>query len=129
MPTQLEIGQLKQILQDREAVLRARVRKAIHERAGRDNSELEASGGDDSEQSIADLLEGVDTEIMSREGEELLAIEAAMGRMRTGGYGHCIACHGAISFSRLLAVPTAQRCQSCQQHLELTHGGHAEPTL
>jgi RNA polymerase-binding transcription factor DksA len=45
--------------------------------------------------------------------EALLAVEAALGRMESGGYGVCEKCGGAISDPRLEAMPTATRCINC----------------
>ncbi|MBK7470576.1 MAG: TraR/DksA family transcriptional regulator [Betaproteobacteria bacterium] len=48
----------------------------------------------------------------------LLAIEAAQERMRRNTYGFCVACGRPISFDRLLALPTAQCCLTCQEQHE-----------
>jgi RNA polymerase-binding transcription factor DksA len=45
-----------------------------------------------------------------RDQEELMAIEAARGRMSDGSYGECVDCGKAIPVERLKAQPTALRC-------------------
>lgn len=45
--------------------------------------------------------------------ERLLRILEALSRMRTGHYGVCVACHGPIAFSRLLAIPETTTCSTC----------------
>jgi len=118
MLTKEQTQQLGGLLQVQERNLRAKIRSAIHERAGRDTSELSASGGDDSEQSIADLLESIDTDQLNHEGSELIAIDVAKESLKAGTYGTCCVCQGPIEYKRLLALPTAQRCLPCQENLE-----------
>jgi RNA polymerase-binding transcription factor DksA len=43
----------------------------------------------------------------------LSALAAAKDRIRTGAYGTCVQCGRAISFGRLMALPTAVTCVSC----------------
>ena len=50
--------------------------------------------------------------------EQLRAVEAALARMRTGSYGICTECDGAIQPARLRAVPWALRCRPCQEAAE-----------
>lgn len=45
-------------------------------------------------------------------------IDAALCRIDAGTYGWCIECGGPISVERLLALPSAERCLSCQTALE-----------
>jgi DnaK suppressor protein len=124
-----QLVDLKRLLAAREKSLRAYVRKSIHDRLGRDISDLEASGGDDSEQSIANLLEGIDTSILARDIEELLAIESARKRIGNGSYGLCATCNAPIGFKRLLAMPASERCLDCQERHELTSWTPPEATL
>lgn len=43
----------------------------------------------------------------------LAAVAAARERIRAGAYGTCAQCGQPISFDRLMAFPTAERCVSC----------------
>jgi hypothetical protein len=45
--------------------------------------------------------------------ERLLRILEALSRMRTGRYGVCHACEGAIPCERLLAIPETTTCIEC----------------
>ena len=119
MLTANQITQLKTELGDRERLLRSEVRKAIHEKFGRDLPELE-SVGDDSARSVADLLDDIDTGMMMRDVDELMAIEAAREAIKGGSYGTCVMCHGPIDFKRLIALPSAERCLPCQEQHERT---------
>ena len=45
---------------------------------------------------------------------ELRAIDAALKRIAAGTYGICIDCGAPIPEKRLVAVPTALRCVTCE---------------
>jgi RNA polymerase-binding transcription factor DksA len=129
MLTPKQVERLTTLIGEREQELRAAMQHAIQQRLGRDISDLEASGGDDSEQSIADLLESVDTHALDSEVEELLAIESAKSAIGNKTYGQCIDCQEAIGFQRLLAMPAAPRCHRCQERHEREHWQAGDATL
>ena len=69
--------------------------------------------------SVADLLDDIDTGMMMRYVDELMDIEAAQEAIKGGNYGACVMCHGPMKgFKRLIALPTAQRCQRCLERHE-----------
>lgn len=45
-------------------------------------------------------------------------IDAALARFDEGTYGCCLECGGAIRIARLRALPSAERCLSCQTEVE-----------
>jgi DnaK suppressor protein len=49
---------------------------------------------------------------------EMAAIQAALARIDAGTYGICDTCGETISAARLMAMPMARRCVSCQERLE-----------
>lgn len=49
---------------------------------------------------------------------EMAVIQAALARVDAGTYGICETCGETISTPRLMAMPTARRCVSCQERLE-----------
>lgn len=55
------------------------------------------------------------------EAREVARIDAALGRMRDDQYGECIECEDEIEEKRLMALPTAARCMSCQENREQAH--------
>ena len=61
------------------------------------------------------------------ETRELARIDAALERMREDTFGVCIECGENIEEKRLIALPTAARCMSCQEAREPLRGG--APTL
>jgi DnaK suppressor protein len=55
----------------------------------------------------------------STEEQRLLGlVEAALGRVRDGSYGHCLSCREEIREKRLTAVPWARYCIQCQDKVE-----------
>ena len=48
----------------------------------------------------------------------LQLVEAALGRIRDGSFGQCLACGGLIGRKRLEAVPWTEYCVTCQDKLE-----------
>ena len=51
--------------------------------------------------------------IESTARNELLRVEAALGRVASGSYGVCVACGQPIGIGRLQAVPHVERCSAC----------------
>ena len=52
------------------------------------------------------------------EAREVARIDAALARMREDTYGECVECGEDIEEKRLIALPTASRCLSCQEGRE-----------
>jgi RNA polymerase-binding transcription factor DksA len=75
----------------------------------------EADAGDER------LLTGLDHLQLLRDQEELVDIDAARERMRTGRYGLCLECGEPIPFARLRAKPTAKYCLLHQAEWERRH--------
>lgn len=55
-------------------------------------------------------LEGLEVAAL----KEIVAIDAALGRIAAGTYGICVKCGEAIATKRLEAVPTATTCVACK---------------
>lgn len=49
---------------------------------------------------------------------QLRLVQYALGRIRTGDFGVCAACEGAIGMKRLQALPWARHCFECQERFE-----------
>ncbi|MGJ9417615.1 TraR/DksA family transcriptional regulator [Massilia sp. CMS3.1] len=56
-------------------------------------------------------------------------IDAAIGRLESGGYGICMSCGCEIPEQRLLATPTVQTCVPCQERIEKEEGTGRGPTM
>ena len=87
-----------------------------HMETGDDSPEAEAMAHD--EQRFAD-----------HETAMLHEIDAAIGRLESGGYGICMSCGCEIPEQRLLATPTVQTCVPCQERIEQEGGGGRGPTM
>jgi RNA polymerase-binding protein DksA len=59
----------------------------------------------------------------------LHAIDAALGRLESGGYGICVECGREIPEERLLATPTVETCIECQDRLEKEQRKGRGPTM
>lgn len=56
-------------------------------------------------------------------------IDAAIGRLESGGYGICVSCGCDIPEQRLLATPTVQTCVQCQERIEKEGHTGRGPTM
>lgn len=86
----------------------------LDQRLARIEQSLDAPHNPDFEE---DATEREGDEVREQLGEagllEIRQIQAALKRMRAGGYGVCVACGSDISPERLAVVPTAARCRRC----------------
>jgi DnaK suppressor protein len=48
----------------------------------------------------------------------LLLVQEAIGRIKSGEYGLCVACQEEVQVKRLEAVPWARHCIECQEKQE-----------
>jgi DnaK suppressor protein len=51
----------------------------------------------------------------------LRRVEEALGQLDAGTYGRCFQCGVEISETRLLALPFAVRCKTCEERREQVH--------
>ena len=104
---------LHQLVQERMALLAqiAQQRGGVVSRADMAADHYEHSDADNSEINTARELEFAMNE---HETAELLAIEAALQRIKDGTYGFCLDCGTTITHARLHAAPQAMRCVACQ---------------
>ena len=117
-PSQLDT--LRRLLDDREAKLQQEVRSANDEASERPAA-LGPEVGDAIDSGDERFQAGMAHVDKQRDQEELMAIEAARGRMADGSYGECTDCGKAIPVERLKAQPAALRCVPCQTAYETTH--------
>jgi len=116
-----QLQTIQQRLGGREAELQARVREAKAEAAERPSMQGPQVEDmvEEGEQRYRTGMEHVE---LLRDQEELTEIAATRERIASGRYGECVDCGQAISFERLQAQPTAQRCLICQGAFEKRHG-------
>jgi DnaK suppressor protein len=84
---------------------------------------------DSGDESVATLIADLEQADLTRDLDELRAMEAAWQRLKDGSYGICVDCGGDIGYARLKAFPAAARCVSCQERHEKTYGGNPKPSL
>lgn len=121
--------QLRTALASRHRVLREEIRGGLLETREQHFVDLAGQVRDLEDASVADLLVDTDLSLIDKHISEIRDIDAALLRLRTGGYGVCTECGESITPERLFAFPTAKRCRSCQEDYERKHAGHATPSL
>lgn len=89
----------------------------------------ESGGMDRGDVALADQIADLGDAESARDLGELRELEAALSRMATGAFGHCVDCHEAIDEQRLYAQPAALRCLACQNRYDGTHAGASTPSL
>lgn len=99
--------------------IEAKLAEARTERVAPDAVSV-TDGGD---KALLEAASGLDLAIVSRDVEELRAIEAAQTRLAQGTFGACVECGDAIGRDRLFAYPAAIRCTACQNEVERRSGG------
>ena len=105
---------LRDILFDRRRELQDDVQRRIHDRrAGRPNEVR-----DELEHSDANISEDLEFALLQMKAETSRRIEEALDRLGIGEYGDCFECRVQISESRLLALPFAARCKTCEEKRE-----------
>lgn len=67
------------------------------------------------------ILEEGGEQALSHSQEDLDRITRALTRLKTMGFGDCIACGHAIPKERLDIYPEAERCAPCQDGYEKTY--------
>ena len=60
---------------------------------------------------------------------QLRMVEEALDRLNTGDYGFCLACDEAIAEKRLLALPWARYCVTCQENAGWEVDAYREPAM
>jgi DnaK suppressor protein len=115
-----QIETIRRELDEREATLRGEVSAAVEEEAQRPGA-LGPDVGDAVDAGAERFRTAMAHVDKQRDQEELMAIEAARGRIADGSYGECVDCGRSIPVERLKAQPTALRCVRCQGGYEMTH--------
>ncbi len=114
------LAHLKQLLDERERVLRADLFREVNEKD--EYLDVATEIPDPGDSSFANLAVDLGNAAVTRDLTELRAVEAARQRMEHDAYGVCVSCEAEIPYERLKVQPTAERCAPCQEHYEKTHG-------
>ena len=121
--------ELGYVIEERRSALLDELREDVKRVRGEQHEELAGASPDAGDESVAELIAGLDQAEVAREMDELRAIEAARQRFSEGNYGVCLDCGGDIDYRRLRAYPAAIRCIDCQRRHEKTHASPGGSSL
>lgn len=120
---QEQIDYLERALDERAQALRADLQR---EAQGQESYlDIANEIGEPGMASFANLAVDVGHAEITRDVNELKAIDSAKERIKDGSYGECAECLGPIPFERLKVQLTAVRCARCQEVYEKTHANVA----
>jgi len=122
-----ELG--KRLRQSREDIL-----ATVHARTDGDTDDRPAISpnahmGQNDDAPTAEMLSHNEEHLAEHETNMLHEIDAAIGRLESGGAGICVVCGCDIPEERLLATPTVQTCIQCQERIEKEEGSGRGPTM
>jgi RNA polymerase-binding transcription factor DksA len=126
-PKQTE--ELRGVVERRRAQLIAELREDAARARDEPYSEHAGIAPDTGDESVATLIADLEQADVTRDLDELRALEGAWQRLQDGSYGTCIDCGGEIGYARLKASPAAARCVEDQERHEKTYGGNPKPSL
>jgi DnaK suppressor protein len=124
-----EYSHFEHKLRGRWCELRDETREALARSDNEGYADIAGRVTDLEDQSLADLLVDVNLAEVTRDVQEIRAIEGALKRIALGTYGVCVSCGQPIERERLEAYPTANRCTACQRAYEHGHAGAATHRL
>ena len=124
-----EYSHFEHKLRDRWCRLREATREVLTRSENEGYADIAGRVNDLEDQSLADLLVDVNLAEVTRDVEEIRAIERALRRIALGTYGICVSCGQPIERERLEAYPTANRCTACQRAYEHDHATPPTPRL
>ena len=124
-----ERNELKAVLEQRHRALVEEIRAELARSDDQHYVDLAGRVADSGEAAVADLLVDLDAAMTDRDVRELREVEAALARLREGGYGECADCGAEIEVGRLRANPTATRCLRCQTLHEKAFAHTRTPSL
>ena len=85
--------------------------------------------GSNDDAPAGEMLSHNEEHLAEHETNLLHDIDAALGRLESGGYGICVSCGRDIPDERLLATPTVQTCVACQERIEKEQGTGRGPSM
>lgn len=106
--------------------MRDEIRQALARSDNEGYADIAGLVSDLEDRSLADLLVDVNLAELTRDVQEIRAVERALKRIALGTYGICVSCGQPIERERLEAYPTANRCAACQRAHE--HNPASTPT-
>lgn len=121
--------QIADALEHRRNELCAEIRSEL-ERSGHEHfSDLAGEVSDAGDASVADMLIDHDIAVIKRQVEELTQVEQAQNSVNNADFGDCDECGAEIGLPRLLAMPHATRCVTCQGQHEKMYAHESTPKM
>lgn len=124
-----EYVELENTLRGNRAVLRADIEQHLLEAEQDQYRDIAHRVRDAGEDSVYDLVKGLEFDRIETESRELEAVERALAKLTASQYGLCEDCGRHITLERLKAEPTATRCIECQEKHELEFGSRRSTSL
>src|ERR1041385_9132204 len=111
--TQQQTKELSKMINERRNVLLDEMREDAERTREQPYAEHAGPAPDSGDESVASLFADLEQADMTRDLDELRALEAARERVKGGGYGICVDCGSDVGYERLKATPAALRCIQC----------------
>ncbi|HEY1892566.1 MAG TPA: TraR/DksA C4-type zinc finger protein [Steroidobacteraceae bacterium] len=124
-----EYSRFEHKLRQRWCALRDEASATLSRSDNGTHADITGRVGDFEDQSLADRLVDVNLAQVTRDVQEIRAIEGALKRIALGTYGVCVSCGQPIEHVRLEAHPTANRCAACQRACEHDYATTPTPRL
>ena len=121
--------ELRRRVEKRRGELIAELREDAARARDEPYSEHAGIAPDAGDESVATLIADLDQADLTRDLDELRAMDAAWQRIKDGTYGTCVDCGGEVGYERLKVNPAAARDVRCQERHEKTYGGNPKPSL
>lgn len=121
--------ELRKRVEKRRAELIAELREDAARARDEPYAEHAGIAPDTGDESVATLIADLEQADLTRDLDELRAMDAAWQRIQDGSYGICVDCGGDVGYERLKANPAASRDIQCQERHEKTYGGNPKPSL
>ncbi len=121
-----DLQRFEQRLRERREELRVHLRAALVDARREEYAVLAGQVHDTGDDSVSELLFGIDLAGGERELREMRDVETALVRIAGGSYGQCLDCSGDIGLDRLTVYPTAKRCIHCQQRYDVRRTGRTD---
>lgn len=120
-------SQLHDLLDQQEKAVRATLAREAPQNGEQSYAELATPVGDEGERAYAEQVVDERLAMTGHLASELDALAQARARLLAGTYGICVDCDEDVPFERLLACPTALRCEHCQTVREHVQRQHSPP--
>jgi RNA polymerase-binding protein DksA len=127
--TQKQSEELRKRVEKRRAELIGELQEDAARARDEPYSEHAGIAPDTGDESVATLMADLEQADLTRDLDELRAIDAAWQRIKDGTYGICTDCGGEVGYERLKANPAASRDVRCQERHEKTYCGNPKPSL